>query len=72
MGREFPYLTIEQAAGEAGESTSTIRRRIADGVLKSVDAGTAVFVDPDDLKDYLNRRNRKPGRRRFFVDDLKA
>jgi len=46
-------LTLDQVADRLQVSMSTVRRRVADGELKTVRIGRALRVRPEDLEEYI-------------------
>jgi len=51
-----PLLTKRQAAEILQLSIPTIDRKIRTGELRAVRLGRAVRIEPDDLREYVNRR----------------
>jgi excisionase family DNA binding protein len=51
-------MKLDQVAGYLKMTTANVRRLIATGKLKAIKAGGAWIVTQDQLKDYLNARQR--------------
>jgi len=56
-------LTLEQAAGRLGCSTSTIKRRVQAGALPAFVDGRLVRVREDDLRAYVLEHMKRRGAR---------
>lgn len=58
------WLTVKEAADRAGVSDSYMRRLLARGTVNGVQRGLQWMIDPASLRQYIEGRTRKPGRKK--------